>query len=274
MKPPGDGALCPGRVQASSLAPLLHPRPNHPAQGNLQATVGEPQPLRALGLKAGPRSPWVGTPHPCADPTSGTTGFSSPSILLPLPTPTPPAWGCGWPRACPRGCQGASGRTQPIWGAGGHTFGCPPTPYRCHTRAWRRKLPVGQQVQGLREPLVSSSQPPGMRPPHPSRPPAHTAELSRALGPRPQPSGRSGQPHLLPQAPPHPRGPLAGYDLGPACVNSSSDILKGWSRPSGCQFQGETCWPWTRVPGPPSPRTPTATAPQPPPQTVPLTFQH
>lgn len=128
---PGEG---PGLL--SGTLPEVCPRPNHPAPENPQATVGEPQPLRALGLKASPRSPWVGTPYPCADLTSGTTGFSSLSILLPLPTPTPPTWGCGQPRARPLGCQGASGRTLPIWGAGGHAFGRHPPVQMSH---WGRE---------------------------------------------------------------------------------------------------------------------------------------
>lgn len=162
MKTPGDGALCPGRAQASSLAPLLRPRPNHPMPGTHKATAGEPQPLRALGLTAGPRSPWRGTLTPVLIPhLEPQASPARASFFLCLP---PPPGGVGSPGP-------ALGLPRSPWKDSAHLGGrrpciqTPPTPrLRWYTGAWRRKLPVEQQLQGLREPLVSSSQTQGMDP--------------------------------------------------------------------------------------------------------------
>lgn len=186
MKTPGDGALCPGRAQASSLAPLLRPRPNHPMPGTHKATAGEPQPLRALGLKAGPRSPWRGTLTPVLIPhLEPQASPARASFFLCLPPPPgaakEPLEGLG-----PSGGQEAM-----------HSDAPHPPPQMVH-RGLEKEAPgrvATSRPAGAPRLLFPD---PGDGPPHPGRPPAHTAELSRALDPRPQPSGRSGQPHSLP----------------------------------------------------------------------------
>ena len=263
MKTVGYGALCSGRAQAFSLAPLLCPRPSHHMLGAHKATAGKPQPLRALGLKAGSRSPWRGTPTLVLIPPLGPQASPARTPFF-LCLPPPPGGVCS-----PGPVPGAA--KEPLEGLG-------PSGGReaMHSDAPPQMTHPGQEKEAPGR--AATSRPvgaprllfpdPGDGTPHPGRPPDHTAELSRALGPRPQPSGRSGQPHSLPQVPQHPQGSLAGYDLGPACVNSSSDILKGWRRPSGCQCQGETRWPWAHVPAPPRPPLPHHC------RQLPLTFQH
>lgn len=71
-----------------SLAPLLCPRPNHHTPGAHKATAGKPQPLRALGLKVGSRSPWRGTPTLVVIPPLGPQASPArTSFFLCLPPP-------------------------------------------------------------------------------------------------------------------------------------------------------------------------------------------